>query len=58
MNEILNGIRIIKFFAWESSFLEKINIIRNLELDILKRNLLLRALSIFLWSSSPVFGIK
>ena len=35
MNEILQGIRIIKFFAWENSYTVAINKIRAVELNTL-----------------------
>jgi ABC-type multidrug transport system fused ATPase/permease subunit len=37
MNEILSGIRVIKYYAWENAFTQKINIIRLRELDLLKQ---------------------
>lgn len=37
MNEILSGIRIIKFYAWEAAFEGKINAIREEELVLLKK---------------------
>eukprot|EP01035_Chromulina_nebulosa_P019561 gene19561-25461_t len=37
MNEILNGIRVIKNYAWEQAFHKKINVQRMKELDILKQ---------------------
>lgn len=49
------GIRVIKFFAWEKSFTGKISDIRNQELQILKKTLLLRAFSVLLWATTPVF---
>lgn len=42
MNEVLNGIRVIKFFAWENSFIQKIGDIRDAELKTLKSTLYLR----------------
>ena len=36
-NEILSGIRVIKYYAWETAFMEKIQIIRELELELLKQ---------------------
>jgi ABC-type multidrug transport system fused ATPase/permease subunit len=33
INEVLNGIRIVKYYAWETPFIEKINGIREPELD-------------------------
>jgi hypothetical protein len=37
MNEILNGIRIIKYYAWERAFSDKIATVRLDELHILKQ---------------------
>lgn len=37
MDEILNGIKVIKLYAWEFPFLKKITKVRNSELDNLKR---------------------
>ena len=34
MNEILNGIKILKLYAWEESFEDKVNVIRNREVCI------------------------
>ena len=36
MNEVLSGIRVIKYYAWEFAFTQKINIIRGRELELLK----------------------
>ena len=36
MDEILNGMKIIKLYAWESSFLRKVNDIRDQEIYALK----------------------
>jgi ABC-type multidrug transport system fused ATPase/permease subunit len=38
MNEIINGIRVVKLYAWEQSFTEKLQYIRQLELQKLKVN--------------------
>ena len=37
MNEILNGIRVIKYYAWENAFKEKVEEIRVIELRYLKK---------------------
>ncbi|KAF7729547.1 hypothetical protein EC973_004221 [Apophysomyces ossiformis] len=56
MNEILNGIRVIKLYAWENPFLEKISHIRNdLELAMLKKIGVLSAVQSFTWTSIPFF---
>ena len=48
MDEILNGMKIIKLYAWESSFLRKVNAIRDQEIYALK-------VSHTLFLSSPIF---
>ncbi|CAO3692121.1 unnamed protein product [Rhizopus stolonifer] len=54
MNEILNGIRVIKLYAWEAPFLEKISYIRNdLELATLKKIGIFSAVQNFTWTSIP-----
>ncbi|CDH53089.1 multidrug resistance-associated protein 1 [Lichtheimia corymbifera JMRC:FSU:9682] len=56
MNEILNGIKVIKLYAWENPFMEKISFIRNdLELATLKKIGVLTASQNFTWSSIPFF---
>lgn len=37
MNEIMAGIRLVKYFAWEVPFKEKVNEIRKSEIDLLRR---------------------
>ena len=37
MNEILSGIRVIKYYAWEYAFTQKIRLIRSRELDLLRQ---------------------
>uniref|UniRef100_A0A4W3JNK8 ATP-binding cassette, sub-family C (CFTR/MRP), member 3 n=1 Tax=Callorhinchus milii TaxID=7868 RepID=A0A4W3JNK8_CALMI len=53
MNEILNGIKVLKLYAWEPSFQQQILSIRNKELRVLKKAAYLNALSTFAWSSAP-----
>ncbi|KAI9315926.1 multi drug resistance-associated protein MRP [Dichotomocladium elegans] len=56
MNEILNGIKVIKLYAWENPFIEKVSYIRNdLELATLKKIGVLTATQNFTWSSIPFF---
>ncbi|XP_077085851.1 ATP-binding cassette sub-family C member 3 isoform X1 [Siphateles boraxobius] len=53
MNEILNGIKVLKLYAWENSFSEKILQIRQKELNVLKKTAYLSALSTMAWTSAP-----
>ncbi|TPX44411.1 hypothetical protein SeLEV6574_g04522 [Synchytrium endobioticum] len=55
MDEILNGIKVIKLYAWERSFLKKIGEIRDQELETLRRIAYLSAASSFSWSATPFF---
>ncbi|XP_063312149.1 ATP-binding cassette sub-family C member 3 [Pelobates fuscus] len=53
MNEILNGIKVLKLYAWEPSFAQKVLEIRSKELSVLKKSAYLNALSTFAWTSAP-----
>ncbi|XP_041363039.1 multidrug resistance-associated protein 1-like isoform X2 [Gigantopelta aegis] len=53
MNEILNGMKVLKLYAWELSFQEKVVNIRNEELEVLKKSAYLNAISTFAWTFAP-----
>ncbi|XP_064584663.1 ATP-binding cassette sub-family C member 3 isoform X1 [Zonotrichia leucophrys gambelii] len=53
MNEILGGIKVLKLYAWEPSFSEKVLEIRKNELKVLKKSAYLNSLSTFAWISAP-----
>ncbi|XP_053816200.1 ATP-binding cassette sub-family C member 3 isoform X1 [Vidua chalybeata] len=53
MNEILGGIKVLKLYAWEPSFSEKVLEIRKNELRVLKNSAYLNSLSTFAWISAP-----
>lgn len=54
VNEVLQGIRVIKFFAWEDSFREKVGGVRNAEMATLRKSAYLRAVSSFFWTVTPL----
>uniref|UniRef100_H2YLY3 Multidrug resistance-associated protein 1 n=1 Tax=Ciona savignyi TaxID=51511 RepID=H2YLY3_CIOSA len=53
MNEILNGIKVLKMYAWEMSFKDKVKAIRDKELDVLRTAAYLNAVGSFTWVSAP-----
>ncbi|GAV06011.1 hypothetical protein RvY_16054-1 [Ramazzottius varieornatus] len=53
MNEILNGMKILKLYAWESSFERQVLEIRENELNTLRRAAYLNSLSSFIMQISP-----
>jgi ABC-type multidrug transport system fused ATPase/permease subunit len=53
MDELLNGIRVIKLYAWENAFLKKINNVREAELETLRKIGFLSAMQTFTWSATP-----
>ncbi|KAK3818901.1 MAG: multi drug resistance-associated protein MRP [Benniella sp.] len=56
LNELLNGIRIIKLYAWENAFMQRILTIRNDdELTTLKKLGYLSAVESITWSCTPFF---
>ena len=57
MNEVLNGIKVIKLYAWEDHFQEDVQSIRQRELTILKYTAYLNAISSFTWTCAPFLVI-
>ncbi|XP_053408516.1 multidrug resistance-associated protein 1-like isoform X2 [Mercenaria mercenaria] len=53
MNEVLNGIKVLKLYAWEKSFEEKVRDIRDKELSVIRKASYLNAISTFFWTSAP-----
>ncbi|KAJ3012098.1 UNVERIFIED_CONTAM: hypothetical protein HDU68_001384 [Siphonaria sp. JEL0065] len=54
VNEVLQGIRVIKYFAWERRFLQKINDSRTQELHALMSVYLADAANTFVWLMTPL----
>eukprot|EP00095_Tigriopus_kingsejongensis_P008533 maker-scaffold81_size397536-snap-gene-2.18 protein:Tk08533 transcript:maker-scaffold81_size397536-snap-gene-2.18-mRNA-1 annotation:"multidrug resistance-associated protein 1 isoform x4" len=52
MNEVLEGIKVMKLYAWEPSFQEKIAAIRDSEVETLKKISYLGALQTFIFNSA------
>ncbi|XP_006558751.1 multidrug resistance-associated protein 1 [Apis mellifera] len=53
MNEVLNGIKVLKLYAWEPSFEEQILKIRTKEIKVLKETAYLNSGTSFIWSFAP-----
>ncbi|XP_066179868.1 ATP-binding cassette sub-family C member 2 isoform X2 [Sylvia atricapilla] len=53
MTEVLNGIKILKLFAWEPSFEKRVNGIRGQELKDLLSFSYLQSVSVFVFTCSP-----
>ncbi|XP_074513337.1 multidrug resistance-associated protein 1 [Sebastes fasciatus] len=53
MNEMLNGIKVLKLYAWELAFKDKVSEIRESELRVLKKAAYLGAMSTFTWICAP-----
>lgn len=53
MNEILNGIKILKLYAWEPSFQNQVEDIRHGELIVMKKFAYLTSVSTFIFSCAP-----
>ncbi|XP_068424094.1 ATP-binding cassette sub-family C member 2 [Clinocottus analis] len=53
MNEILNGIKILKLYAWETSFQAQVEGIRGQELVVMRKFAYLTSVSTFIFSCAP-----
>jgi ATP-binding cassette subfamily C (CFTR/MRP) protein 1 len=54
MNEILNGIRVLKLYAWEMAFIRSITHIRDIELGYIRKKAIIGAVSNILWTFTPI----
>lgn len=52
MNEILSGVKILKFYAWEEAFLRRVSVLRDGELHALKKSQILYSVSLASFNSS------
>ncbi|XP_042345538.1 multidrug resistance-associated protein 1-like [Plectropomus leopardus] len=52
MNEILSGVKILKFYAWEEAFLRRVGVLRDGELQALKKSQILHSVSLASFNSS------
>ncbi|CAH2108143.1 unnamed protein product [Euphydryas editha] len=58
MNEVLNGIKVLKMYAWEPSFEDQILKIRNEEMKVLKQTAYLNSATSFIWSCAPFLLLR
>ncbi len=54
MNEVLNGIKVLKLYAWEIAFMRRINEIRQKELILIRQKAIISAISTAIWSFAPI----
>ena len=54
MNEILNGIKVLKLFSWETPFMKKLTETRNEELKALKGFFQIDSVFSLIWAISPM----
>ncbi|CAF3925067.1 unnamed protein product [Rotaria sp. Silwood2] len=54
MNEVLNGIKVLKLYAWELAFIRRINDVREKELQCIRQKAILNAFSSAVWSFAPI----
>ena len=55
MNEVLDGVKVLKLYAWEPSFEQQISDIRDDEVENLKKMSYLGAIQTFIFNSTPFF---
>ena len=53
MNEILGGIKVLKLYAWEPSFINQVNSLRNEEIKVMKKTAYFSAFMSFFWTTAP-----
>ena len=53
INEVLSGMKVLKFYAWENSYEQKILKIRDEEIRIFRKNAYYTAAAQFIWHFTP-----
>ncbi|KAJ6647722.1 Multidrug resistance-associated protein 1 [Pseudolycoriella hygida] len=53
MSEILNGIKVLKLYAWENSFQSHVNRIRSKEIKTLRKTAFLDSVAYLIWATVP-----
>ncbi|XP_059139698.1 multidrug resistance-associated protein 1-like isoform X2 [Physella acuta] len=53
-NEILNGVKVLKLYAWEPSFSSKLQEYRNAEVKQLRKAAIYNSINVLIWALSPV----
>lgn len=54
MNEVLNGIKVLKLYAWETAFIRRVNDIREKELQCIRKKAILSSFSSAIWTFAPI----
>ena len=57
MNELLGGIKVIKLYGWEASFIDQVQEIRHKEEKVLRKSAWLSAIMSFIWTTVPFLTI-
>ncbi|KAL0484005.1 ATP-binding cassette, subfamily C [Acrasis kona] len=55
INELLQGIRVIKFYAWENSFIQRAANARSLEMGQIKKTMIVNTISSSIMTLAPLF---
>nr|XP_045598586.1 ATP-binding cassette sub-family C member 3-like isoform X1 [Procambarus clarkii] len=53
LNEIINGIKVLKLYAWENSFNNQVEDVRKAEIKVLKKSAYLQSFVVFIWLTTP-----
>lgn len=57
MNELLGGIKVIKLYGWETSFIDQVQGIRRNEEKVLRKSAWMSAMMSFIWTTIPFLTI-
>jgi ATP-binding cassette subfamily C (CFTR/MRP) protein 1 len=54
MNEILNGVKVLKLYAWETAFIRRIDVVREKELQCIRKKAIISSISNAIWTFAPI----